>query len=151
MSGDGRAIAFGTGEGLIPRDANGRADFYLWQEGRSQPTLITAETLAPRMRIAAHGRVRRDGRILVRLACPSAETRGPCRARVAIKRSRRGRALGRGTFEVGVGKRRWVAVRVRKRGPRPRRVVLVGVRGSDTLGNTAVVRRRVALAGIRSR
>jgi hypothetical protein len=151
MSADGRTIAFGTGEALTSSDLDHRIDFYLWREGAPQPRLITAEEIAPRLGIAAHGRLRRDGRLGLRLACPAEEVSGPCLARVVVRSSRRSPPLGRGKFRVPAGRRRWVAVPLRKRAPRPRHAVLVVVRGSDRAGNERSVRRRVKLSGSRRR
>lgn len=152
MSADGRSIAFGTGEALTKGDLDHRMDFYLWQEGRAQPLLITAEEIAPRMVIAAHGRLLRDGRLMLRLSCPDDEVSGPCRGGVKLRRGRRGRLVAKASFRIAPGKRRWIRVRPRRADATAHlHRVLVRVRGSDALGNAAVVRRRVVLSAARRR
>jgi hypothetical protein len=152
FAGNGYAVVFATKEALVPRDLDRERDLYLWWLGDERGALISGETIAPRMRIGKRAVAPRSGRVGVRLACPKAETSGPCRGRLFLQRGWRGDRVGAARFRIDAGRRARVSVPLRRRfRASPPKSVLVRVRGADALGNARVVTRRVRLAVPRRR
>lgn len=146
FSGDGSTVVLATPEQLSEKDTDHGPDVYLWRVDRPRPQLISGETIAPRMRIAAHGRVPRSGQVEIRLLCPKSETSGPCHGRLVLKRGGRGPRYGAARFRVEAGRRGRVKVRLRPRfRAHPPAAAVVRVRGADALGNARLVLRRVSL------
>jgi hypothetical protein len=148
LSGDGSTVVFATNESLVARDRNGKRDVYLRRVGSDHSVLLSGETIAPLMRIAKRGSLLRSGAIAVRLACPKAETSGPCRGRLVLSPGRRKPRLGTASFRIAPGRSARVVVH-----PRPRyresvpRVVLARAHGADALGNSRVSLRRIRIGG----
>jgi len=165
ISPNGRFVAFSTWEQLVPGDNDTRQDVYVIDMGASSASasisraagrkhrarrgkrrrlrLITAEAIAPRMRVARRGRLR-GGTVALRLRCPKSERSGPCHGRVKLLRRANRKLLAGGRFRIAVGRRAKVLLRWRRIAGRPR-VALARVRGVDRLGNSAVVERQVSL------
>ena len=131
ISGDGQTVAFATKERLTELDSDGKMDFYLRRTGQlSRPgsastskqrrvrrtVLISAESIAPRMRVTANGRLFGSRRAAVRLGCPKAEKSGPCHGALRLAG---GRAKGRAGFQVPAGKSKWIMVPLRRSPPPP--------------------------------
>lgn len=165
ISGDGQTIAFATRERLTDEDADRRMDFYVRRLGPlvrpgaasisatrpkrrriKRTTLISAESIPPRMRISVLDRVLPSGAAEIHLGCPKAEKSGPCHGKVTISRSRHGKALGSARFRIvpGAHKRLEVQLRHGTHFPVPSDA-FARVRGVDRLGNGATVVRRIAL------
>jgi hypothetical protein len=160
LSADGRAVVFATKGRLTKKDGDKERDVYLRRAGRvlkaatasSKPprkrhtiVLVSAESIAPRIRVGAKGRLLSSGRAAVRLACPKTEKNGPCRGKVTLGVTRRGKAIGRGGFRIASGRSKRVEVRVRALAGSGRKAVFARVRGIDRLGNGATVVHRVSL------
>jgi len=160
ISGDGQTIAFATQEQLTAEDTDRKMDFYVSRLGQAtrpgtastsakrsgrRTVLISAESIAPRMRISAHAKLLPAGEIVVRLGCPKTEKSGPCRGKVKLTSSRHGRPLGVASFRIAPGKRKPVGVRLH-RSLQQGSAVFARVRGIDRLGNSAIAARRVTLA-----
>jgi hypothetical protein len=141
LSADGSTVVFATKGRLLPTDLDHDAtDIYLRRVASEQTVLVSAEQIAPQMRVAKNGRLLSTGRALVRVACPKAETSGPCHGTVTLWRGKK--RLGRASFRIAAGARAPVSVRL------PSSLTLlrsmrVLVRGADQLGNTRVISRRV--------
>lgn len=147
ISADGSTVVFATREGLVAGDTNGERDFYLRRLDAARPVLLSAERMAPKMRVAP-GAVRlRLARVAVRLGCPETESNGPCRGTLRLAAGRSGGPLGKSSFSIAVGKRQRIVVRLRKALPPTRRSLLASARGADALGNAALVTRKVRLGG----
>jgi hypothetical protein len=159
ISGDGETIAFATKERLTDEDTDRRMDFYVSRRGQvvrpgakatasikrqRQTVLISAESIAPRMRIASRAKLR-GGRLAIRLVCPKAEKSGPCRGKLKLANSRRGKALGVASFRIAPGRHKLVRVHLRRRAPQGN-TIFARARSADRLGNSATAIRRVALA-----
>lgn len=167
ISPNGRYVVFDTFEELVPGDGDARSDLYLVDMGpqpqpegtasasRARPVkrrrrrrrvrLVSAESIAPRMGIAAGGTFGK-GAAHLRLSCPRAETSGPCHGRARLFSADGSRLLASGTFRIKAGRRARVELdgaRLPRR-PGPLRAV-VRVRGADMLHNAARVHRRVTL------
>jgi hypothetical protein len=150
LSGDGQVVVFATREALARGDVDRDRDIYLWWFGRDRSALISGETIAPRMRIGKQAAVSRSGRARVRLACPIAETSGPCRGRLLLRRGRQGGRIGAARFRIDAGQRVRLSVPLRGRfRAAPPRLLLARVRGADALGNLRVVARSVRLTAAR--
>jgi hypothetical protein len=169
ISPNGRFVAFSTWEELVPGDNDVKQDVYVIDMGpvgaagasasrakgvrargrhrkRRKLRLVTAEAIAPRMRVSHRGSLRSDGSARLRLRCPRLERSGPCRGRVWLLTRGRRKLLAKGRFRIRAGKRG----RVHLTGTGISRVkgsldALARVRASDLLGNTATVRARVLL------
>ncbi|HEX5376694.1 MAG TPA: hypothetical protein VFW48_11115 [Solirubrobacterales bacterium] len=157
ISGDGQTIAFATKERLTDEDADHRMDFYLRRVGqltrpgsasasklRKRTVLISAESIAPRMRISSRGKLR-GHEVALRLTCPKAEKSGPCRGRVMLARSRHGKPVGSASFRIAPGRHKLARVRLRRRLQKGN-AVFARARAADRLGNSATAVRRVTLA-----
>lgn len=171
ISPSGRYVVFETFEELVPGDNDAKSDLYLVDMGPESATaagsaasasarkgrkrgrhakprlrLVTAEAIAPRMRVGGSARLG-DGGARLRLACPKAEKSGPCRGIARLLARRGGKTLARGSFRVGAGH----AASVRLAGTRlegsPARHGVAIVRGVDSLGNTRTVWAPVRLRG----
>jgi hypothetical protein len=161
ISGDGQTVAFATKEQMNSEDTDHRMDFYVRQAGgvrrpagsasaskqtrrRGRTVLISAESIAPRMRIAPSGRLRNPHRAEVRLACPKTETSGPCHGKLTLEAA--GNSLGRAGFQIRSGHRGWVTVKVGGIIDPGRSVdALARVKGVDRLGNAKTLSRHVVL------
>lgn len=160
LSADGRVVVFATRGQLTKEDGDKERDVYLRRAERVRKAagasivgsrrrhtvvLVSAESIAPRMRIGRKGWLLGSGRAAIRLGCPKAETSGPCRGVVRLTGGS-GKRIGGARFEVRAGRRKAVAVRLRGSFEQSRRsIVRARVRGLDRLGNGAVVQRRVVL------
>jgi len=165
ISPNGRFVAFSTWEQLVPGDNDTTQDVYVIdmggadasasisrtarrkgharRGGRQRLRLITAEAIAPRMKVAGKARMR--GRVAVlRLRCPRAERSGPCHGRVKLLSRANRKRLAGGRFRIAAGRGAKVRLRWRRGSGRPR-IALARVRGADQLGNAAVVERKVRL------
>lgn len=160
ISGDGGSVAFATRERMTAEDIDRAGDFYIRRlDGAStaagsasaskalrpgaRTVLISAESIPPRMRIAPLGRLSGSRRAKVRLACPRAETSGPCHGLVTLRAG--GAAAAKGGFQIRPGKSRWVTLTLRRTVDSHSVAALVRVRGVDRLGNEKTVTRHVAL------
>jgi hypothetical protein len=160
VSGDGGSVAFATRERMTAEDIDRASDFYIRRlDGAStaagsasaskaprpgaRTVLISAESIPPRMRIATLGRLSGSRRAKVRLACPRAETSGPCHGLVTLRAG--GVTAAKGGFQIRPGKSRWVTLRLRRTVDSRSAAALVRVRGVDRLGNERTVTRHVAL------
>ena len=146
VSGDGSTVVFASTEALAKRDGDAGRDVYRWRSGPRGPstTLLSAETIAPRMRISTHARLLTSGSIKVGLACPKIETHGPCTGRIRLTQGRAGRTLGRGDFRIAAGRTRRIAVRL-KDSHLPPGPLFAHARGADQVGNRSTIVRRVAV------
>jgi hypothetical protein len=160
ISGNGQTIAFATKEQLTAEDTDRKMDFYVSRVGevtrpgsastsakraKRHTVLISAESIAPRMRISAHAELLSSGAVSIRLGCPKAEKSGPCHGKLKLARSRHGKPLGSASFRIAPGHRKLVRLH-------PRHSLSLGnaafarVRGADRLGNSAITSRRITLA-----
>lgn len=137
FSGNGQAVVFATKQTLVAGDVDRDRDVYLRWAGTERSALLSAETFAPKMRIGKRGTRPRPGRVAVRLYCPKAETSGPCRGRLTLKRSRRGARVGGASFEIAAGRTVPVEVRLRRR--TAPRFVFVRAKGRDAVNNVRTV------------
>lgn len=158
ISGDGGIVAFATKERLTDLDTDAKMDFYLRRLGQlarpgsataskraRRTVLISAESIAPRMRVGRRGRILGPRRAAVRLACPKQEKSGPCHGALRLVSATGGRGIGRAGFQVAAGREKWVAVPVRgSLRPSGGMAPIVRVRGVDRLGNARRVARRVS-------
>jgi hypothetical protein len=155
ISGDGQTIAFATRERLTDEDTDRKMDFYLRRPGQlarpgsasiskrpKRTVLLSAESIAPRMRIASRGKLR-GRKAAIRLTCPKAERSGPCHGLLKLKAG--GRSVGKAGFRIPAGKRKRIVARLRG-SLHANTTVFALVRGVDRLGNRADVRSRVRLA-----
>lgn len=165
ISPNGRFVAFSTWEELIPGDSDTKQDIYVIDMGAGDASasgvaarpkksrrrlrrlrLVTAESIAPRMGVAAVARLR-DGSARLRLRCPKSERSGPCHGRVKLLAPKSHRVLASGAFRIPTGRAAVVRVSGPKLPRRPQRL-LARVRAADMLGNrrtlTATVRLRRA-------
>lgn len=161
ISPNGRFVAFATWEDFVPGDNDAKEDVYVVDMGapaaaaaasaRRKPAkrpqrrklrLITAEAIAPRIGVARTG-VLRDDAVRLRLRCPKSERSGPCRGRVKLLSSKRGRVLAAGSFRIGAGRKATVLLKGRK--PSRAGRALARVRGADMLGNRRTVSAAVRL------
>lgn len=172
ISPNGRFVAFTTWEELVPGDNDGKVDTYVIDMGgsgtaasataatarkktdkarkarkRRRLRLVTAEAIAPRMRVARVATLR-GNRARLRLRCPKNERSGPCRGRVKLLARGSGRVLASGSFRIATGRRTAVVLKGRRL-PRRSRPVLVRVRAADALGNRRTVRARAKLRRLR--
>jgi WD40 repeat protein len=167
ISPNGRYIAFSTFEELVPGDGDLNSDIYLvdmgpqpqpegrasasaarpGRTGRHRPhrrlRLVSAESIAPKMKIAARGTFG-DGGVHLRLGCPKAETSGPCHGRAKLL-SRAGKVLASGSFRIGAGRHALVELDGRNLPRRGSLSVIARVRGADMLHNAARVHATVEL------
>lgn len=148
LSGDGSTVVFATTDPLVAGDRDGQRDIYLHRAGQDKNVLLSGETIAPLMRIAKRGSLLPSGAVGVTLACPKAETSGPCRGRLVLSPGRRRPRLGAASFRIAPGRRLRVAVRPRDRyrGSVPV-VVLARAHGADALGNARISVRRIRIGG----
>jgi hypothetical protein len=150
LSADGTTVVFASPEALTRRDGDRSRDIYRWHNGPRAPrtTLLSGETIAPRMRILPRARLLASGAIKVGLACPKVETHGPCAGKVRLTLGRAGKTIGSAPFHIAAGHRRRVDVDL-KRGPGARAPLFVHVLGADQVGNhsTTVLRVRMGLSG----
>lgn len=143
ISSDGSTVVFATRAGLVAGDANRDRDYYLRRVGSKRPILLSAETIAPTMRIARRAARLRGARVAIRLACPESERNGPCRGNLRLAPKRDAKPLGQSAFKVGVGERKRIVVRLRQPLPPARRSLFARVRGVDSLGNARVSTRKL--------
>jgi hypothetical protein len=165
ISPNGRFIVFESWEELVPGDGDTKSDLYLVDMGpqdqagasasaarpgkkrrhRRRIRLVSAESIPPRMRIAATGTFG-DGIAHLRLGCPKAETSGPCHGRVRLLGVSTHRPLATGTFRIKAGRHAKVELdgRALPRG-RGSLEALARVRGADMLHNAARMKREVKL------
>ena len=148
ISGDGSTMVFATKEALVPRDLDHERDVYLRRADRERSVLISAETIAPQMRIAKRGRLLRSGRVSIALSCPKSEVSGPCRGKLLLKRGRNGPRIGRASFRIAPGSRARVSVRLRHGASVPKSA-FIRARGIDALGNAQSVTQRIRIEGYR--
>lgn len=170
ISPNGRFVAFSTWEDLLPGDNDFKQDIYVIDMGagsassasisragghsgsrpakRRRLRLVTAEAIAPKMKIARRASLG-DRTARLRLRCPRSERSGPCHGRVRLLSTGSRELLAQGKFRIPTGQGGAVLVKgdrlpARLGGPR---FALARVRGADALGNTRVVERRVFLQG----
>lgn len=161
ISPNGRFVAFSTSEELVPGDSDVNRDIYVIDMGsgavvarepvataarrqpgkrvRGRPRLVTAEAIAPRMRIGIATRTASGARL--RLRCPKAETSGPCHGRVKLLTAKTHRVLASAGFRIGSGRGAGVKLGADHLPGR----VLVRVRGADQLGNHRTVSAKLIL------
>src|SRR5262249_40449414 len=77
-SADGSPVVFATKGALTESDLDRDRDVYLRRVGAGRTVLLSAERIAPAMRISPHGTVRASGFARVTVSCPKTETSGPC-------------------------------------------------------------------------
>ncbi|MGB7589009.1 MAG: hypothetical protein WBM00_09910 [Solirubrobacterales bacterium] len=163
ISPNGRYVAFSTLEDLVPGDNDARKDIYVIDMGTGQTAaasisrvkpgarhrrrrrlrLVTAESIPPRIAIAAGGTFKNQT-ATVRLGCPKAERSGPCHGRVRLLDMGTRAVIAGGSFRIPTGHRHEVVLNGRGLA-RHGGAVLARVRGVDRLGNAAVVERKVHL------
>jgi hypothetical protein len=147
ISGDGTTILFATKERLAKQDSDHQKDLYVRRGapgGRS--ILISGETIPPKMRVGSSGFLV-GATVGLGLACPKAETSGPCHGKVTLARGRRGARIGKAAFRIAPGRRGLLRLHLRRSvREHPPRLVFVRVRGFDRLGNSELVVRRIPLA-----
>jgi hypothetical protein len=158
ISPNGRFVAFTTWEELVPGDNDTKADVYVIDMGAAASAsarasarrpqkrrlrLVTAESIAPRMGVARKA-VLGEEAIRLRLRCPKAERSGPCRGRVKLLASRRGRLFAAGSFRIPAGRKKVVLLKG-KTLPKKAGRALARVRGADMLGNRRTVSAAVKL------
>jgi hypothetical protein len=165
ISGDGRTVAFATSERMTGEDTDQAPDIYVRQVelqrlarsrvgtasklrgGSARTMLVSAESIAPRMRIARRGRLLGPRRGEIRLGCPKSEKTGPCHGSVVVRSH--GSVAAKGGFTIRAGARRPVRLRLRRRVDARFLAVRVEVRGYDRLGNGRAVGARILLRGPR--
>jgi len=138
ISADGSTVVFATREALVAKDANHERDVYMTKVGWKHPVLLSAETIPPRMSVSRRAARLRTGRVAVRLTCPEAERNGPCKGNLRLAPKRNAKPLGQTAFEIAVGKRKRIVVRLRQPLPPARQSLVARVRGVDSLGNARV-------------
>jgi hypothetical protein len=144
LSGDGQTVVFATKGRLTASDRDRARDVYLRQVAAKRTVLLSGEEIPPSMRLSPRGTVRASGLARVRLACPKAETSGPCHGAVTLSRGKR--RLGRGSFSIAAGRRRKVSVRLPQSFSPPHSFrALARVKGVDRLGNSALTTAAVRL------
>lgn len=162
ISGDGETIAFATKERLTDEDTDRAMDFYLRRPGQlirpgsasssvtrpkrpraRRTVLISAESIAPRMRVSRLNRLLPSGVVEIHLACPKAEKSGPCRGRVKLGPKRHGAPIGSARFQVTPGHYKLIQVRLRRSFSGSS--LFARVRARDRLGNSATTIRRITL------
>lgn len=169
ISPNGRFVAFSTWEQLLPGDNDVKRDVYVIDMGAAEAAsssasasrarrsgrrrghrhrlrLVTAESIPPRMGIAARGALGTRGAHL-RLRCPKAEQSGPCHGRARLLSRSSHALLAAGSFRIPSGRSGRVLLQGRRLAKHGRLKVLVRVRGADQLGNAATVTRTATLRG----
>lgn len=165
ISPNGRFIVFETFEELVPGDADWKSDLYLVDMGpqgqagasasaarpgkkrrhRRRLRLVSAESIAPRMRIASAGTFG-GGVAHLRLGCPKVETSGPCHGRARLLAPGSHKVLASGTFRIRAGRHAKIALRGRALPHGDRSLTaLARIRGADLLHNAARVHATVEL------
>jgi len=160
ISGDGGTVAFATRERLTDEDTDRKMDFYvrrpnglvrpgsasssIKRPGARRTVLISAESIPPRMKISRRASRLPSGAVAVRLGCPKVEKNGPCRGRLRLAIRRQGKSIGVARFRIAAGKQKRVSVRLHG-SPSAKRLLVARVRGADSLGNSAMAVRRIAL------
>ncbi len=157
ISPNGRYVAFSTWEELVPGDNDTKQDIYVIDMGAAgagatasasssaaaRPRnskrhrhlrLVTAESIAPRMKIGPSATRTATGASL-RLRCPKAETSGPCHGRVKLLTAKSHRVLSSAGFRIASDHAATVKLAARRLPGH----VLVRVRGADELGNRRTV------------
>ena len=161
-SNDGNRVSFSTMESLVPTDMDERMDIYSRAAGTTtrvdeggasisaarkparRTELISAESMAPRMKVRGSVDVR--GRLaVVKLLCPRTEETGPCRGRATLRLSQ-GKGSSSARFRIKTG--RVAKVRFRLARPYSARTLRASVRGraSDGLGNSIRFARTVRVS-----
>jgi hypothetical protein len=144
ISDDGQTVAFATKGRLTDSDLDRDRDVYLRRVPTKRTVLLSAEEIAPRMRLGRRGLLQATGHAVVRVACPKAETSGPCHGTVSLSKGKK--RLGSASFRIASGKRGKVSVRLPKSSSSPRSMrALALVRGTDRLGNSTVTTGSVRL------
>ena len=145
LAADGSAVVFATRAGLVAGDTNRERDYYLRRLGSKRPVLLSAESIPPTMRIARRAARLRAARVAVRLTCPKTERNGPCRGNLRLADGRLGETLGRSAFEIAVGERERIVVRLRRQLSPARRTLFARALGVDRLGNARAATRTLRL------
>ncbi|MGE0066732.1 MAG: hypothetical protein AB7T48_05190 [Solirubrobacterales bacterium] len=143
ISADGNTVAFATRAGLVAGDTNRQRDYYLRRIGSKRPVLLSAETTAPAVWIARRAARLPAARVAIRLVCPKAEENGPCRGNLRLAQKRNAKPLGQRAFQIAVGKRKRIVVRLRRPLPPAKQSLVARARGIDSLGNARVSTRTV--------
>lgn len=156
MSPEGSQIAFTTVESLVGVDTDDHMDVYQRsvagvslvaasrdgatvsaskKAGRSRTVLLSAESVAPKMKVGT-AKQKSARFVTLKLKCPKAEETGPCRGTVKLRPKTAGGAKGKGTFRIKSGAGRLVRVKLaspvkRQQSWRAR----VQVTAADALGN----------------
>jgi hypothetical protein len=167
ISPNGRYVVFETFEDLLPGDGDNHNDLYLVDMGpdnvtpsdslaraarsggkhphRRQLRLVSAESIPPRMRIAAGGTFG-NGKAHLEIGCPKAETSGPCHGRAKLIDPRTHAVLASGKFRIGSGHHARVELDGRALWRLGRSLSAIArVRGADRLHNAARVQATVVL------
>ena len=110
---------------------------------RRRIRLVSAESIPPRMRIAAAGTFG-DGVARLRLGCPKAESSGPCHGKAKLV-SRGGKVLASGSFRIKAGRHARVELDGTGLPSRGSLTAVAQVRGADMLHNAARVHATVEL------
>lgn len=147
ISADGRVVAFETKERLVAGDTNHERDLYMRRIGSKHPTLLSAETIPPRMSISPRAARLPSARVAIRLACPKVEQDGPCHGTLRLAATPTGKPLGQSAFSIAAGKRKRILVRLRRTVSPAKRSLVARVRGADSLGNAHVSTRTIRLGG----
>jgi hypothetical protein len=147
LAADGSAVVFATREALVAGDANDERDVYRRRIDSKRTTLLSAETIPPRISVSRRAARLRGDRVAIRMTCPAAEQNGPCHGWVKLTEPRRGKALGRAAFRIAVGKRGRIAIRLHRPLPPTRHNLATRVRAIDQLGNASRSVKTIHLAG----
>jgi hypothetical protein len=153
ISNDGSRVAFTTVESLLAVDTDDRMDIYARTLGvteraggatvsarkkktkRSRTRLVSAESVAPRMKVKGPVRMRGARSAIVRLTCPKHEETGPCRGRVSLAPKSKKGSRGTGRFSVKPGKTAKVRIHLNKK-PSGQWKARLRIVAADLLGNT---------------
>ena len=162
LTNDGSRVAFSTMEPLVPVDTDDRMDIYNRFAGSTarvdedqasisaarkparRTVLISAESIAPRMKVRGPVEVR--GRLaVVRLLCPRTEETGPCRGFTTLRLSQ-GKSSFSARFRIKAGRVSKVRFRLNRPYSAPGIRASVRGRASDRLGNTIRFNRSVRVS-----
>ncbi|MDQ2700482.1 MAG: hypothetical protein M3Y23_04040 [Actinomycetota bacterium] len=138
ISNDGTRIAFTTVERLLDVDMDDRMDIYArtlagidraaparatvsagragsrMKKRRARTVLISAESVAPKVKLRGSLKMTGKRTAALRLSCPKKEETGPCRGKVTLKPVRKG-APGKGSFSIKAGKSRLVKIKLKRK------------------------------------
>ncbi|MGA7434863.1 MAG: hypothetical protein WBW44_04500 [Solirubrobacterales bacterium] len=159
VSGDGSQIAFSSAERMNGLDTDKLTDIYqrvISESGEAvvsaakgkamrRTRLISAESIAPRMKVSGKVKMKAARKATVLLSCPKEEKNGPCRGSIRVKSKDKAKVAGKSRFKIKSGKAKNVPLRLTRSPGQTKRKLQVTVRAADRLGNQRTTKRRAAV------